>query len=155
MAVRPETLLDPSRIIDVKATDKTGALNEMIDVLATSKLVTDKRELAEKIFEREKAASTGVGSGIAIPHVKIASIKDFVAAVGRSRAGLDFESLDGAPTHIIVMIGCNNTQLADFLKVLARLVTKLRQPDLQKKILEAGTPAEVHELFAGANGAFG
>ena len=57
------------------------------------------------IIEREKVISTGVGIGIALPHVKIPCVKDFIAAVGRSHKGIDFNSLDDHPVNIVVMIG--------------------------------------------------
>lgn len=152
MPVNPEHLVSVDRIIDLKSSDKDGVLNELIDLLATSKYVTDKEELRAKIIEREKAVSTGVGAGMAIPHVKIPSIKDFVAAIGRSKAGVDFASLDQQPTHIVVMIGCNNSQSADFLQILARLVTRLKNPDLQKRILEAKDAQEIRDLFVQSQG---
>lgn len=152
MAINPEQFISADRIVDLKSTKKAEVLDELIDLLATSELVTNKQELRDKILEREKATSTGVGVGMAIPHVKIASIKDFVAAIGRSKDGLDFESLDGQPTHLIVMIGCNNTQSAEFLKVLARIVTRLKQAPLQTKILEANSKQEIRDLFVKPDG---
>lgn len=152
MAIDPKQLISADRIIDLKSTEKPDILNELVDVLATSDTVGDKEELRARIFEREEAVSTGVGAGMAIPHVKIPSIKNFVAAIGRSKEGVDFASLDGKPTHIIVMIGCNSNQSADFLKVLARLVTRLKQPALQEKILSASSPQEIRDLFVEEEG---
>ncbi|MGB9692827.1 MAG: PTS sugar transporter subunit IIA, partial [Candidatus Sumerlaeaceae bacterium] len=86
-------MIDESRIVDLKATTKEEALRELVDVLATSPLVTDKEELLKAIFEREKVISTGVGIEVALPHVKIPSVKDFVIAIGRSHKGIDFDSL--------------------------------------------------------------
>jgi mannitol/fructose-specific phosphotransferase system IIA component (Ntr-type) len=147
MAIEPKDMISTSRIIDIKSNKKNDVLEELIQLLAASPLVADPQQLREKIFERERTLSTGVGEGMAIPHVKIPSIRDFVAAIGRSRAGIDFESLDKKPTHIVVMIGCNNTQSGDFLKVLARLVTRLKDPGIQKRILEAETAEEIREVF--------
>ncbi|MBI1292342.1 hypothetical protein GC173_14065 [bacterium] len=155
MPVNPSSIIATDRIIDLKGTRKNEVLDELIDVLATSPYVTDKAELREKIFERERTLSTGVGVGMAIPHVKIPSIKDFVAAIGRTRQGINFESLDGQPTHIVVMIGCNNSQAGDFLKVLAQFVKSLKDPSLQKSILEAENPALIRDLLLKSNGIIG
>lgn len=155
MPINPETLLTVDRIIDLRARDKVGVLDELIEAIGTSKLVSNKAELKEKIHAREREVSTGVGVGIAIPHVKIPSVKDFVVAVGRSREGVDFESPDGSPTHLVIMVCCNNTQAADFLKVLARLVTRLKQPELQRRILDAKSPAEIREMFVQPDGILG
>lgn len=152
MPIEPKKLLTADRIIDLKSREKPDVLNELVDLLATSDLVTDKEELRKKIFEREEAVSTGVGAGMAIPHVKIPSIKNFVAAVGRCKEGIDFKSLDGKPTYIVVMIGCNAKQSADFLKVLARLAPRLKQPEIQKRILESDDPNEILEIFVGQEG---
>ena len=147
MAFNPEELLSVDRIVDLESTDKDAVLDQLIDVLATSPLVTSKVDLKDKIYERERSVSTGVGSGMAIPHVKISTIRNFVMAVGRSQKGFDFKSLDGAPTHIVVMIGCNTTQAQDFLKLLARVVSRLKHPAVQKRILDAKTPEEIRNIF--------
>lgn len=153
MPFQPESLIQTDRIVDLRARNKQEALEELIDLIATSPHVGNKKELRDKLLERERTQTTGVGVGMAVPHVKIASIKDFVAAVGRCPAGIDFESIDGKPTYIVVMIGCNIAQSADFLKLLARLVTRLKDPARQKRILEAPTTADVRDLFvAGPDG---
>lgn len=142
-----DTMIDTSRIVDLKATTKEEALKELVDVLATSPNVTDKDELLRAIFEREKVISTGVGIEVALPHVKIPSVKDFVIAVGRSHKGIDFESLDDKPVYIIVMIGANDRQAGDFLKVLAKLVLKLKNRSFRKEVMFASNPKRIKELF--------
>jgi len=142
-----DQMIDESRIIDLKATSKEDALRELVDVLATSPDVTDKEELLNAIFEREKVISTGVGIEVALPHVKIASVKNFVIAIGRSHKGIDFESLDDKPVYIVVMIGANDKQAGDFLKVLARLVLKLKNRSFRKQVMFAPNPKRIKELF--------
>jgi fructose-specific phosphotransferase system IIA component len=140
-------MIDESRIVDLKATTKEEALRELVDVLATSPLVTDKEELLKAIFEREKVISTGVGIEVALPHVKIPSVKDFVIAIGRSHKGIDFDSLDDKPVYIIVMIGANDKQAGDFLRVLAQLVLKLKNRNFRKAVMFANSPKRIKELF--------
>lgn len=140
-------MIDESRIVDLKATTKEEALRELVDVLATSPNVTDKDELLKAIFEREKVISTGVGIEVALPHVKIPSVKDFVIAIGRSHKGIDFDSLDDKPVYIIVMIGANDKQAGDFLKVLAQLVLKLKNKNFRKAVMFAKSPKRIRELF--------
>lgn len=143
-----EKMLDPSRCVDLKATSKEEALRELVDVLATSPNVTDKDDLMRAIFEREKVISTGVGIEVALPHVKIPSVKDFVIAVGRSTKGIDFESLDDKPVYIIVMIGANDQQAGEFLKVLAQLVLKLKNKGFRKQVMFAKGAKHIRDLFA-------
>ena len=142
-----DKMIDESRIIDLKATSKEEALRELVDTLATSPDVTDKEELLNAIFEREKVISTGVGIEVALPHVKIPSVKNFVIAIGRSHKGIDFESLDDKPVYIVVMIGANDKQAGDFLKVLARLVLKLKNRGFRKQVMFASSPKRIKELF--------
>src|SRR5690606_3834135 len=142
-----DKMIDESRIIDLKATTKEDALRELVDALATSPDVTDKEELLNAIFEREKVISTGVGIEVALPHVKIPSVKNFVIAIGRSHKGIDFESLDDKPVYIVVMIGANDKQAGDFLKVLARLVLKLKNRNFRKQVMFAPNPKRIRELF--------
>ncbi len=152
MPFNPEQAISADRIVDLESTKKSDVLDELISLLAESDKVNDPGELRRKIYEREKTVSTGVGAGMAIPHVKIPSITDFVAAIGRSKRGIQFDSLDGQPTHIVVMIGCNNTQSADFLKILARLVTRLKDESVKRRIMDAETPEDIRSVFTGQNG---
>lgn len=140
-------MIDESRITDLKATTKEEALRELVDVLATSPDVADKEELLNAIFEREKVISTGVGIEVALPHVKIPSVKNFVIAIGRSHKGIDFESLDDKPVYIVVMIGANDKQAGDFLKVLARLVLKLKNRNFRKQVMFAPNQKRIKDLF--------
>ena len=142
-----DKMIDESRIIDLKATTKEDALRELVDVLATSPEVSDRDELLTAIFEREKVMSTGVGIEVALPHVKIPSIKNFVIAIGRSHKGIDFESLDDKPVYIVVIIGANDKQAGEFLKVLARLVLKLKNRSFRKQVMFAPSPKRIKELF--------
>lgn len=143
-----DKMLDESRIVDLKATTKEEALRELVDVLASSPNVTDREDLLRAIFEREKVISTGVGIEVALPHVKIPSVKDFVIAIGRSHKGIDFDSIDEKPVYIVVMIGANDKQAGEFLKVLAQLVLKLKNHAFRRAVMFAKSPKRIKELFA-------
>ncbi|MCX7765882.1 MAG: PTS sugar transporter subunit IIA [Candidatus Sumerlaeia bacterium] len=147
-------ILDESRIIDLKSEDKEGALMELIEVISTSPLITDKKEFQQAIFEREKIISTGLGIGVAVPHVKIASVKDFVAALGRSFKGIDFQALDDKPVHIIVMIGASDKQAGEYLKVLARIIQILKDKNRRRAIMLAQSPAEIKHILSAEDGTY-
>lgn len=142
-----EKMIDEARIVDLKATSKEEALRELAGALASSENVTDKEDLLRAIFEREKVMSTGVGIEVALPHVKIPSVKDFAVAIGRSHRGIDFDSLDEKPVYIVVMIGANDRQAGEFLKVLAKLVLKLKNHKFRKAVMFAKNPKRIKELF--------
>jgi PTS system nitrogen regulatory IIA component len=147
MTIDLNAAIDSSRIIDLKAEDKEGALRELVDVIATSPLVTDKADFLQAIIEREKIISTGVGIGVALPHVKIPSVKDFVIAIGRSHKGIDFQALDEKPVHIVVMIGASDRQAGEFLKVLAKFVLKLKEKEFRRAVLLAKSSEEIKQIF--------
>ncbi|MBX3729741.1 MAG: PTS sugar transporter subunit IIA [Candidatus Sumerlaeia bacterium] len=154
MPYDPRQMFSPDRVVDLHGSTKDEVLTELCAVLAKSDKVSDPKELLARIIEREKTLSTGVGVGLALPHVKIPSIADFVIAIGRHLKGVDFQSLDNKPAHIIVMIGCHESQSADYLKVLSKLVRALKEREFQKKILLAGSPQEIVDLFIGDGGVF-
>lgn len=154
MPIKPELMFSPDRVIDLQGTTKEKVLEELVDALATSPLVTDRTDLLSKILEREKTMSTGVGIGLALPHVKIPSIRDFVIAIGRSKDGVDFQSLDKKPAHVFVMIGCHESQSGEYMKVLSKLVRSLKEKDFQDRVLSAKSPQQIVDLFIGPGGCF-
>ncbi len=147
MPATTATMLAPERVIDLKGETKTAVLNELIDIMGTSPLVGDTEDLRRKLLERESTHSTGIGMGVALPHVKIASVKDFVISVGRSTGGVDFDSMDGKPVYIVVMITCHETQAGEFLKVMARFVKCLKDKEFRRMILMAKSPQEIVDAF--------
>ncbi len=98
-----EKLLREDRILlDLKAKDKEGVLREMVSVLNLPK---DKEDLLiSSLMQREKLGSTGIGKGIAIPHCRSVAVDNITLIVGISKEGVDFDSLDGKPVHIIFML---------------------------------------------------
>lgn len=142
-------MLAPERVIDLTANDKEGALRQLVDAMAKSPEVKDAKAFLEAILERERIMSTGMGIGIAVPHVKIPSVTDFVVAIGRHKQGLDFDSLDRKPVYLIIMIGAAEHQKDEFLKVLSKVASTFREDELRKRVLAATTPAEVIDLLRG------
>lgn len=140
-------MLDPTRCVDLTARTKEEALREMVRVIATSPAVQDVNELWMKVIERERSAPTGFGIGVALPHALLPGVSDMVIAVGRSVAGIDFHSLDKVPVHIIVMIVANDSQSADLLKLMAKIVRRLRERTIRSEILHARTQAEICALL--------
>lgn len=147
-------MFSPGRVVDLKARTKEGVLEELVDVLATAPEVQDRDELLRCILEREKTLSTGVGIGIAIPHVKIPSVSDFAIAVGRHQRGVEFQSIDEKPVHLVVMIACNDRQAGEYLKVISILVRSLKDEAFRRRVLLARGPEEVIDLFVGPDGVF-
>lgn len=140
-------MITKDRIVDLKSKTKQDALQELVDVIATAPEVTDKNDFYISIMKREKIMSTGIGIGLAVPHVKIDSVKDFIMAIGRKKEGIDFDSLDGKPVYLVIMIGANTEQRDDYLKVLAKISLLLKNPEFREKMINAVNPEEIVELF--------
>jgi len=142
-----KSLLHKDMIIDLKSTEKYPALEELVEVIGKSDKVTDKKTFLKEIIKREKIMSTGIGLGIAVPHVKIPSVKDFVIAIGRSKKGIEFDAIDEKLVHFIVMIGTSDKQATGYIKLLAQLVIRLKRHDVRERIMKAESPEEIVNVF--------
>jgi fructose-specific phosphotransferase system IIA component len=139
--------ISPERIIQIESDDKKTALKELISVIVKSEQVTDSKVFEKEIFKREKLMSTGIGYGIAIPHIRHKSIKDFVIAVGISKKGVKYQSIDDQPVHLIFMIGASDKQDKDYIKLLSKLVLRLKDEDFKNQLINASSAEEVYNVI--------
>lgn len=124
--------LAADRIISLPpGTGKDDALHRLCAACAAHPAITDTAAFARAIFERERVSSTGIGSGIAVPHAKLPSIDDFVMAVGLSETGVDFAAKDGEAVHILVMIAASDQARDAYLRVLATVASVLKRDALR------------------------
>ncbi len=142
-----EILKEKCIILDLKAKEKTAALEEIVDNLEEQKEIPDKKDFLQAMIEREKAKSTGIGRGIALPHAKTKSLKKPVIAFARSQEGIDFESLDGKPVHLIFALGSSEMQEDFYLDALARLASLLRSERFRRSLIEAKDSSEVLKVI--------
>ncbi|KAA6476344.1 PTS fructose transporter subunit IIABC [Bacillus swezeyi] len=133
--------------LNLESSQKENVIEELVTVLDQAGKLNDKEGYKEAVINREKQSSTGIGEGIAIPHAKTASVKEPAIAFGRSKDGVDYESLDGQPSHLVFMIaatdGANNTHL----EALSRLSTLLMREEIRKQLLEAGSEEEIIDII--------
>ncbi|MGX7199182.1 PTS fructose transporter subunit IIABC [Enterococcus nangangensis] len=148
-----DLLLKDVMIMDLKATDKARAIDEMVQKLYDAGRISDIDTYKKGILAREAQTSTGLGDGIAMPHAKNAAVKEATVLFAKSKAGLDYQALDGQPTYLFFMIaapeGANDTHL----QALAALSRLLIDPNFVAQLKEATTPDEVQNLFATAEAA--
>ncbi len=138
-------LLSPARIIWLEETDKNSCLHSLVACLAKSANIEEKEEeIFNAMIEREKLLSTGFGLGLAIPHAKLQVLKDFIVGLGVHRGGVDFDSLDKKPVHVLVMILGPEQKQDDYLKVLSRVTAFLR--DNRENLLSLDAPEAIYEL---------
>ena len=140
-------ILTINRIKNIKAVTKDKVLAEVCEMIKDSPEVVSPKALLKAIKAREAIMSTGIGMGIAIPHAKISSVTDFVMAVGRSVKGVDFQSLDGFPVHLIILIVASDTQGEEFLKILGKIGAFFNKAGNKEKFINAKTSEEVYNLF--------
>ena len=136
-------LVSAERIVHLKEKTKANALRALVRVLAKTSEVDKEKELAKAISDRERILSTGIGYGIAIPHAKISSVSGFVAAVGVSKEGIPFDSLDGKDVHVTVMIAGPEGQNEEYLRILARFTAVLKSEQTRSRIIAAKNPAAI------------
>src|SRR5438105_15756332 len=97
--VRPELIVS-----DLAAHDKAAVIKELAGHLATHVSGVDRESLTRVLLERERLASTAIGEGVAIPHGKLDAVGKLIACVGRAAGGVDFDSMDGRPTHLFFVL---------------------------------------------------
>lgn len=139
MTISLDSIIPPERVLILEGTDKDAAIRELAGALARSPDVEDADALLDAILEREQIMSTGIGLGIAIPHAKIASVKEFVVAFGMAPRGIEFNSLDAKPVQFIVMIAGPAQQQERYLQLLARITLKLKDAAVRRQLKEAET----------------
>jgi fructose-specific phosphotransferase system IIA component len=134
-------------IVDLKGDTKRDVLMELIDAIARAPEVTDKNDFFTAIMEREKAMSTGIGEGFALPHAQANSVKGLVIAVGIKKKGVDFDAIDGRLVHLVIMIGANPKKHNAYLKILAKVCSLIKDPEFGDKLRNASSRDAVFELF--------
>lgn len=105
-------------------------------------------EVLQLLREREKQISTGIGSGVAIPHAFSDSVEKVVAAFARSKTGVDFEALDNAPVNFIILFIVPKKQYTMHLQTLAAIARMFNNCETRKRLMDAANAAEVLEVFA-------
>jgi PTS system nitrogen regulatory IIA component len=140
-----EILSENVVIPELKGTTKQAVLHELAEHLAAAYPEIDPNQLVEVLWERERLGSTAIGDGIAIPHGKLPGLRSVIAAFGRHRAGVDFQSLDGNPTRIFFLLVAPEDSVGQHLKALARVSRLLKDTSFRERLVSAEGR---HELYS-------
>lgn len=137
-------------LIDLESDDKRGALRELVEAARTayglSRLPVG--DVVDAIVAREKLGSTGLGGGVAIPHVKCSAVKSVVGAFGRSARGVDFGAVDGEPVYLLFLILASPARPEEeFMEARRCVALAVRRPNFCKFARSAKTGKEIEELF--------
>jgi PTS system nitrogen regulatory IIA component len=137
-----------SVIPELMSRDKPAAIAEMAAWLASCHRELDKQKVLDVLRERERISTTAIGEGVAIPHGKLPCVDRVLAVFARSPKGVDFASLDGAPTHLFFALIAPENAAADHLKALARISRLLKDEAFRKRLMHAENEQEIYNIIA-------
>jgi nitrogen PTS system EIIA component len=127
---------------------KLDVLAELATHLASRHEGVSREDLVKVLVERERLASTAIGEGIAIPHGKLDTIGKLVACVGRAKEGVDFDSMDGRPTHLFFVLVAPENSTGVHLKALARISRLFKDAEFRTRLMAARDAKEMYKIIA-------
>ena len=147
-----EILAVDNIIPELKAKDKKGVLGELAEVIANYDANIDKGLLVKVLIEREHLGSTGIGDGVAIPHGKLSSVKQPIVSFGRSKKGLDFDSMDGQPVFLFFLLLAPENSSGVHLQVLTKIARILKSSTFRKALMQVKSREEIYQTIIQTDG---
>jgi fructose-specific phosphotransferase system IIA component len=142
-------ILEPNCVkVPLESTDKESVIKELVDLLDAAKLLVDKQQVFQSVITRESTKSTGIGFGIAIPHGKCNGVKELVMAMGISQKGIDFQSIDNKPVHIVVLLASPIDRTGPHIQALARISRLMLDEDFKNKLQNAQSAEQLYKLIS-------
>jgi len=142
-------ILQPDCIkVSLESRDKRAAITELVDLLDSQGLLLDRDVVLDAVLMREETRSTGIGSGIAIPHGKCKATKELVMAVGITQQPIDFESVDGKPVKIILLLVSPIDQTGPHIQALATISRLMLDEEFKKNLENADSARQTFELIS-------
>jgi len=134
--------------VPLKATNKIDAITELVDLLAEQGGVTDRDKVLKAVLDRETTRSTGIGYGLAVPHGKCTGCPRLTMAVGKPEKPIEFDSTDGKPVELIVLLASPPDQTGPHIQALARISRLMLLDEFRGQVLAAGSAEEVYDIIA-------
>jgi mannitol/fructose-specific phosphotransferase system IIA component (Ntr-type) len=131
--------------VNMEAVAKYEAIEELVDVLidAHELRLSDRAEVIDAVFARERSLSTGMEHGVAVPHCAVRCVDSIVGALGTSAEGIPFDSLDGAPARLIILLVIPKGKFQQHVATLSGIAKIANDEELRERILKADTPTTV------------
>lgn len=145
-----ECLTEKTVEVGSTSKDPKAILSRLVDIVLSGGAFMAVPALLAQIEAREKLGSTGIGEGVAIPHVHVKGIKKLNVAMMTVPAGVEFDAIDGQPCSIFIIVVGPDEDREGYLKLLAEVARILRQPSVRKAVLAAKTPAELLKTLQAA-----
>ncbi|NLF92594.1 MAG: PTS sugar transporter subunit IIA [Oligosphaeraceae bacterium] len=147
--IKISELLLPSLIkMNLEAETKEELFPELVELFVAAGCIRDRAAAVRVLEEREAKMTTGIANGIGIPHGKLPEAKRTLLALGISRNGIEYNSIDGEPVHIVITIFAQIDNLGEHIEVLAEISRLFAVPGFKKNLSAARTPEEVLRLIA-------
>lgn len=140
-------------IPELQADDRDGAIIELVSLLGQADKLGKARstDIQKEVIKREKEASTGMGRGVAVPHVKHKAIKEVVAAVGLSQDGIDFSALDKQPVYSVILLVSPLDNPDQHLQAMENVFKHLQKERFRKFLRQCRTPEQIKDLILEAD----
>ncbi|MFB0565984.1 MAG: PTS sugar transporter subunit IIA [Candidatus Aminicenantaceae bacterium] len=141
-------LKPPQIVFDLKVKDRVQAIETLLDVLAKQNLIKNKKLILTRIIDRERLESTGLGHGVAVPHARVDTGGTIAVAVGKSKEGIDFGSIDHKKVHLVILIVWNPSLPGLFNHLFAGLAEFLRKPGFRRRLFEVKNKSELFKVLS-------
>lgn len=134
---------------NLESSDRDGVIRELVNAISLAGKIPKSRskEIAEAVIKREGEASTGIGKGVAVPHVKHSSVKNVVAVVGCTKDGVDFSSLDKEPVYTVILLLSPEKDPDKHLQAMENIFKNLQKDDFRCFLRQAQTAEAIHEVL--------
>lgn len=141
-------ILKPENIkIDIESEDKEELFEELVNFLVDVEHLDERDEILNSLWERERKMTTGIAPNIAIPHTKIKNLGKTIGVMGISQGGIEYDSLDGKPVHLIIFLVGDENNPNVHLNILKNIATLLNNPDFYAQIMKCKTSPSVTETI--------
>ena len=148
-------LLVPAAISTrLRATTKREAIAELVGLLEDGHGVESRGEILDRVMRREAMMSTGIGNGVAIPHGKARSVDRMLASCAVAPSGIEFESVDGEPARLFILLVSPENVGAIHVRVLANISRLLKEESVRQEIVDSDSPAELLAALRAAEGRY-
>lgn len=148
-----ECLTENAVVVQMSARDKREILAGLVNLIEQTDGLMDTKSLLDEIMQREELGSTGIGKGVAIPHVHLEEIAEMHVAMMTTARGVDYGAIDDQPCRIFIMVAAPDRDRENYLHLLAEVSRLFRHDEVRESVLKAETPAALLEALRSAEGA--
>lgn len=135
--------------VPLEGKDKKAVIVELVDLLDANGLLLNRDTVLDAVMARERTRSTGIGSRIAVPHGKCDAVKELVMSIGIAAEPIDFESVDGKPVAIIILLVSPANQTGPHIQALAKISKLMLDEDFKQELEKTTSPEDAYKLLCG------